>query len=106
MVIKAELDEIKAGLDTLGVLTLLQSHPVTIRALFIAYQYQLTCDIMQDIFLIIFSIKGSNDREKEEEVALFYLLQDVQSKYFQSIFTFSPLLLSVHFYFTFLYRWH
>ncbi|XP_019862007.1 PREDICTED: G2/M phase-specific E3 ubiquitin-protein ligase-like [Amphimedon queenslandica] len=81
MVIKAELDEIKAGLDTLGILALLQNYPVKMRALFIAYQYQLTCDIMQDIFRISFSIKGSNDREKEEEVALFWvnLLQDVQN---------------------------
>lgn len=82
MVIKAELDELKIGLETLGVLELLQRHPTTMRSLFVAYHFHLTSDIVQDLFKTSFSPEGSNNRNKEEEVAMFwvYMLQEVESK--------------------------
>ena len=87
MVIKAELDEMKVGLETLGVLELMQKHPIKMRSLFVAYHYHLTSDMMQDMFYLNFSANGSNIRKKEEEVAMLwvYLLQDVESEFAQQL---------------------
>ena len=80
MLIKAELDEIAIGMEKLGVLFLLQKNPVKMRSIFIAYQFHLSADIMQDLFLIHFSPAGSNSRQKEEEVSLYWVnfLQDIE----------------------------
>ncbi len=61
---KSELDEIKLGLATLGVLELLRNYPVKMRSLFVAYHYQLTSDIVQDLFCLQLSAAGSNLRKK------------------------------------------
>ena len=82
MLIKAELDDISVGLETLGVLSLLQKNPVKMRPLFIAYQYHLSADIMQDLFHVCLSPTGSNSRQKEEEISLYWInfLQNIESK--------------------------
>jgi len=78
--VKAELDDIKAGLETLGVLKLLQQHPLTMRSLFVDTHDVLTADILQDLFTVEFSLRGSNERDKEEEVILHWItfLQEIE----------------------------
>ena len=71
--VKAELDSIREGLEVLDVLSLLQRNPHTLRQLFIAYQQTLTADSLQDLFAVQFSPNGSNSREKEEELIMFWV---------------------------------
>ena len=77
---KAELDEIKESLQTLNVLELLQTNPVTMRSLFVAHQQCLTADIVQDLFVPVLSPEGGNKWELEEEALMFWVnfLQEVQ----------------------------
>lgn len=83
MIIKAELDEIAAGLSTLDVLTLIKNHSIKTHPLLIAYHYQFMCDSMQDMFKINFSIAGLNQQQKEEETTMYWvnLLQDVECEF-------------------------
>ena len=80
MKVKAELDEIKAGLETLGVLQLLQQNPITMRELFVATYDVLTADMLQDLFTVEYSLRGSNERDREEETILHWisLLQEIE----------------------------
>lgn len=69
-----------AGLQTVGILTLLREHPTAMRPLFVAYHLQLTYEAMQELFTISFSVQGSNNREKEEVIMYFMnLLHDINS---------------------------
>ena len=79
------MDQLKEGLNTLDILTLLREYPVTMRCLFIANSNLLTADAIQDMFFIHFSASGSNERQKEEEITMFWItfLQDVQSNFAQ-----------------------
>jgi len=71
--VKAELDSLKEGLEVLDVLSLLQKNPRTLRQLFFACQQTLTADAVQDLFAVEFSPSGSNSREKEEELIMFWV---------------------------------
>lgn len=80
MLIKAELDDISVGLETLGVLSPTKESS-QMRPLFIAYQYHLSADIMQDLFHVYLSPTGSNLRQREEEISLYWInfLQKIES---------------------------
>ena len=79
---KAELDDLKKGLEELGVLNLLQQNPITFRALFVATHDVLTAENIQDIFKPFYSPTGSNRREHEEEVIMYWisLLQEIEGQ--------------------------
>lgn len=51
------------------------------RPLFIAYQYHLSADIMQYLFHVYLSPTGSNLRQREEEISLYWInfLQKIES---------------------------
>ena len=55
---KAKLDEMKEGLQTLNVLQLLQDFPVILRPLLIASVEKLTAQKFLELFSIDFSPKG------------------------------------------------
>ena len=77
---KAELDELKQGLGELGIVSLLQKYLITLRPLFVATYDILTADIVQDLFKPCYSPSGSNQREKEEEVIMYWInfLQEIE----------------------------
>lgn len=55
---KAELNDMKEGLQTLNVLRLLQENPVIARPLLIASEEKLTAQKFQELFSIDFSPNG------------------------------------------------
>lgn len=61
------------GLGELGVLDLLRKHPVSMRPLFVASHDVLTADCLQDLFKPDYSPSGSNQREKEEELIMYWI---------------------------------
>ena len=77
---KAELDDLKQGLSELGIISLLQKYPITLRPLFVATYDVLTADFIQDIFKPMYSLSGSNQREKEEETVMYWInfLQEIE----------------------------
>ena len=67
----AELEQLKQGLKELGVLNLLCSHPKLLKPLFLASgKPQLTSSTIINMFKVVWSPIGSNQREKEEAVIL------------------------------------
>lgn len=67
----AELEQLKQGLKELGVLSLLHSHQKLLKPLFLANgKPQLTASSILNMFKVIWSPIGSNQREKEEAVIL------------------------------------
>ena len=77
---KAELDDLQKGLAELGILNLLRQNPVTVRALFVATHDVLTAEMVQDLFKPDYSPSGSNQREHEEELIMYWinLLQEIE----------------------------
>ena len=84
---KAELDDLQNGLGELGVLNLLRQNAITMRALFVATHDVLTADIVQDLFKPFYSPTGSNRREHEEEVIMFWIsfLQEIEGQFREGI---------------------
>ena len=77
LVIKAELDQLVKGLETLDILSLLWEHPPAARPLFIHTDGPpLTAGDVFDVFHPQLSLPGSNAREREEE-QLIKWLEDV-----------------------------
>ena len=85
---KAELDDLAKGLGELGILSLLRKHPVTMRALFVATHDILTAEIVQDLFKPDYSPSGSNQREREEEIIMYWInfLQEIEGKFSESMY--------------------
>lgn len=85
LVVKAELDQILCGLaDTLNTLALLREAPKQARPLFIYKEKRpLNADELYDFIPAVFSEKGSNCREKEEELMMVWsdFLHAVQGKF-------------------------
>ena len=78
---KAELDEIKDGLQALDFLSLLKNYPTATRQLFVAVKCCLTADSLQDLFIVSsFSPEGSNVREVEEKTYIYFInfLQELE----------------------------
>ena len=70
---KAELDDIKHGLEVLQFGDLIHSHPALIKRLFIESGHtKFSADSFLSQFKIEYSPPGSNKREKEEDVMLHF----------------------------------
>ena len=72
--VKGELDQILCGLSgTLHVLDLIRRDPGVMRSLFVHTECPpVTSDSMFDMFSISYSPPGSNSREEEEAVGLYW----------------------------------
>ena len=79
---KAELDQLLAGLNSLGVGDLLKKHPHSFLALLVGQPNSLTAETLQDMMSFKFSIDGSNIREQEEEAAMHWItfLSEIDDK--------------------------
>lgn len=82
--VKAELDQILCGLsETLNALELIRKNSMLFKPLFVHFDRPaLTADQLFDMLLPKYSPNGSNLREKEEAVTMFWLdfLNQIQSK--------------------------
>ena len=66
---KAELDQLKAGVSELGILSLIHSYPKLFKPLFtVTGKPQLTPDYVAAAFKVCWSPEGSNQRKDEEDV--------------------------------------
>ncbi len=79
---KAELDEIRRGLVSLGFVGLMTQYPC-LMSLFKASSQKLTADMLQNMFSHTFSLAGSNSRAKEQQIMMHILelLHDVEGMY-------------------------
>ena len=68
---KAELDQIRDGFDCVNFSGLVKAHPCLLQPLFVASGRQSpTAAMVLDLFHVEFSLQGSNQRPKEEEIIL------------------------------------
>ncbi len=76
---KAELDEIRRGLVSLGFVGLMTQYPC-LMSLFKASSQKLTADTLQNLFSHTFSPAGSNAHAKEQQIMMHVLelLHDVE----------------------------
>ena len=73
LMIKAELDQMLCGLDsTLNCLQLIRDHPVHFRPHFIYSNKRLSADDLLQLFPPQFSLEGSNHREEEERIFMYW----------------------------------
>lgn len=84
---KAELDDIKHGLDdVLNFGDLIRSHPTLFKPLFVASgRTVLHADSFLTLFEIEYSLQGSNRREREEDIMLHlnYYIQELEGTFQQ-----------------------
>ena len=83
LVVKAELDQLVQGLETLGILSLLRNHPTSARPLLTHSDARpLTAGDVFDMFQPQLSPPGSNAREREEDQLIKWLnfLEQVEGK--------------------------
>ena len=80
--VKAELDNLREGLEVLGVLSLLRDNPHILRQPFVAQLQCISADLLQELFEVQFSPQGANAREKEEQLVLYWInfLHEVEGK--------------------------
>ena len=74
------MDDFIEGLKTLDILTLMKNYPNEMKPLFLPEKRELSSSTLEDIFSVEFSLQGSNQRQVEEEVYMFWLsfLKDVE----------------------------
>lgn len=85
---KAELDQIKEGFNVLEFNTLIKSHPHQLKPLFVADgQPKLTASSLLKLFNVNWSIQGSNQHTKEEEIILHwnYYVTKLEGKFAMDI---------------------
>ena len=63
------------------------------RELFVANYDVLTADMLQDLFTVEYSLRGSNERDREEETILHWitLLQEIEGMIFSHGFSYCAL---------------
>lgn len=71
--VKAELDQVKEGLDELNLPSIIGQCPKGFLSLFLKSDKCLTAASLQDLYRVTFSPEGSNNREKEMETILFWV---------------------------------
>ena len=77
--VKAELDQLREGLNCMGVLELIQQNPALMRTIFLPLPPKpVTADYMINLFATKFSLRGANCRE-EEEAAVMKWVQFLQA---------------------------
>ena len=67
LIVKAELDQVVSGLQTLDVLSLLRESPTVTRPLLVFSPMTLSAEDIFDMFKPLLSPPGSNARELEED---------------------------------------
>lgn len=77
----SEVNQFIEGLNVHGFLDCLRQHPLEARELFMHAENQLTAEKVDDLFIPIFSPRGSNKRTTEEAVSLHFsrYLEEVES---------------------------
>ena len=75
-----ELDQFIQGLTTCGILEMIRANPELFRPIFQLSKKKLTADLLDNIFLPLFSPGGSNKRVKEESVVFNFnqMLENVE----------------------------
>ena len=75
-----ELDQFIQGLTTCGILEMIRANPELFRPIFQLSKKKLTADLLDNIFLPLFSPEGSNKRVKEESVVFNFnqMLENVE----------------------------
>ena len=69
----AELEQLKRGLCTLKFNCLMESHPTLLRKAFYPSEIIITADVIQDLYEIDFSLKGTSSRVKEEDIIMTWI---------------------------------
>ena len=84
---KVELDEIRRGLLSLGFMGLMCQNP-SLKSLFKFNPEfnKLTVEILENLFVLVFSPEGSNSRAREQQTIMHFLelLQDIEGKVYTS----------------------
>lgn len=70
--VKAQLDQMIEGLHTLGIYEVLKANPHMMQELFLSQPKTISSDFMLDMFDTRFSPDGSNRREDEEQVVMYW----------------------------------
>ena len=71
--VKAQIDQIVDGFKCVGVDELIKSNPQSFRNLFITQPEPVTAELLLKLFTTNFSLEGSNSREDEELVMLYWV---------------------------------
>ncbi len=81
--VKAQIDQMIDGMKCLGIDELLKCYPSTMYRLFISQPVPLTSESMFNLFLARLSPEGSNKRENEEQIIVYwnYLLELIECKF-------------------------
>ena len=66
----AELEQLKRGLQTAKLATLMDKHAHLFKELFLHSHKPITADFIQDLFVADYSDRGSNNRVKEEAIMM------------------------------------
>ena len=66
----SEIEQFIDGLNIHGLVDCLRQHPYEARKLFVYAENQLTAELLDDLFVPVFSPRGSNKRASEEAVSL------------------------------------
>ena len=66
----AELEQLKRGLQTAKLATLMDKHPHLFKEFFLHSRKPVTADFIQDLFVAEYSDRGSNNRVKEEAIMM------------------------------------
>ena len=79
---KASIDQIVDGLHTLGVYELIQANPHAMHKLLISQPVQLISDYILNLFATKFSSEGSNNREDEEQLIMYWVnfIESIEGK--------------------------
>ena len=73
MRVKAQIDQIIDGLNTLGIYDLIKANPHTMHKLLVSRPEPISSDFMLNLFQTRFSLEGSNRREDEEQVVMYWV---------------------------------
>ena len=71
--VKAQLDQLIEGLKVLGIFDMIKAYPHTVYSLLQSQPEPMTATCMIDLFQPRFSEQGSNKREKEEEMMMYWI---------------------------------
>lgn len=71
--VKAQIDQMLDGMNALGIGELIRSNPRTIHKLFMTQPEPITPDSLLNLFRTMFSPEGSNRREDEEQVIMYWV---------------------------------
>lgn len=68
----AELEQLKRGLSLQRFSTLMESHPHLLRKAFLPPKVVISSDFIQDMYTVLFSPVGSNNRSEEQSVVMLW----------------------------------